>query len=295
MTVNYELFKRLRTGVHPLLPRTAASVMHEYRRINSGKAASYEEEKRSWNLDFRWSDQAGQYGGYRSTLSMHPLTVQGRGFDPEHLTITVSAAVSDWFESVQDTVENEGYAVERAIRWDALAGRPSHEAVRVEFSHPTDRDNPKWVQVEERDARHFYEGAAWKGMARGVRAQVRHEVLLAAAKSQGEYVADRFAERISSYTVSVVVRWRGEVIGVASVGGCECKGDTDAFTDFILDNGLVDEAFVEAFRWADDAVADAQRRAAKIVSDIALLPERSIEAVRGQFRTASVTNIRKEA
>jgi hypothetical protein len=291
MTVNYELFKRLRTGVHPLLPRTAASVMHEYRRINSGKAASYEEEKRGWNLDFRWSDRAGQYGGYRSTLSMHPLTVQGRGFDPEHLTITANAAVSDWHLSVEDTVENMGYAVERASRWDALAGRPSHEAVRVEFGER----NPKWVQVSEREARYLYEGAAWTGMARGVREQVRHEVLLAAARDTAAYVSDVCADRIHQYDVSVVVRWRDEVIGVASVGGCECKGDTDAFTDFIFDNGLVDEAFVEAFRWADDAVADAQRRAAKIVNDIALLPERSIEAVRGQFRMATVTNIRKEA
>jgi hypothetical protein len=291
MPVNYELFKRLRTGVHPLLPRTASSVMHEYRRINSGKAASYEEEKRGWNLDFRWSDRAGQYGGYRSTVTLHPLTVQGRGFDPAHLTITANAAVSDWHLSVEDTVENMGFAVERASRWDALAGRPSHEAVRVEFGER----NPKWVQVSEREARYFCEGVAWKGMSRGVRAQVRHEVLLAAARDTAAYVSDVCADRIHQFDVSVVVRWRGEVIGVASVGGCECKGDTDALTDFIFDNGLVDEAFVEAFRWADDAVADAQRRAAKIVNDIALLPERSIEAVRGQFRTATVTDIRKEA
>jgi len=54
-------------------------------------------------------------------------------------------------------------------------------------------------------------------------------------------------------------------------------------------------ALDDAERWADGAVKSAQEKAATIVADIALLPERSIEAVRGQFRTATVTNIKKEA
>ena len=293
---NYELFTRLRTeNRHPLLPRPALAVMHEYYRQMSGKAAGFEERKRGWNLDFRWSDRAGRYGGQVSTLTLDAEDMRLRGFDPKHLTCKVTAAVSDRYETVQEEIENMGYSVENADRHDENEGRPSHESVRVNFSGPRDRPDYKWVTVGARDARYHYEGGAWKGMARGVRAQVRHEVLLAAAKAQEAYVSDVFDDSIQVYDVSVHVYWRGEEVGFTSIGGCECKGTDAEFADFVSDNGLVEEALAEAERWADDAVADAQKRAAQIVNDIALLPERSIEVVRGQFRTATVTNIRKEA
>ena len=293
--MNYELFKRLRTeNRHPLLPRTASSVMHEYRRQMNGTSAKWDAEKAAWGLDFRWSDRAGQYGGYRSTLTLNPEDVRRRGFDPKHLTCKVEAAVSDRYETVQEEIENMGYRVENAARHDENEGRPSHESVRVNFSSPRDRPDYKWVTVGERDARYHYEGGAWKGMARGVRAEVSHDVLLAAAKAQEAYVSEVFSDCIQPYDVSVRVHWRGEEVGYASIGGCECKGTDAEFADFVSD-GLVEEALAEAERWADDAVADAQKRAAQIVNDIALLPERSIEVVRGQFRTATVTNIRMEA
>ena len=291
---NYELFKRLRTeNQHPLLPRMAQTVMHEYHRQVSGKAAGFEERKRSWNLDFRWSDRAGRYGGYVSTLTLDAEDIRLRGFDPKHLTCKVTAAVSDWDESPQEAVEAMGYSVENASRFDEYEGRPSHESVQVSFSAPRERPNPKWVTVGARDERWHYEGPAWKGMGRGVKAQVRHEVLLAAAKAQGDYVSDVCDGIIQTYDVSVHVYWRGEEVGHANVGGCQ---GTDAeFANFVSESGLVEEALAEAERWADDAVADAQKRAARIVNDIALLPERSIEAVRGQFSMATVTDIRKEA
>jgi hypothetical protein len=293
---NYELFKRLRTeNRHPLLPHTASSVMHEYRRQTSGTADKWKAEKASWGLDFRWSDRVKPYGGQVSTLTLNAEDVRLRGFDPAHLTCKVTAAVSDRYETVQEEIENMGYSVENAARHDENEGRPSHESVRVNFSSPRDRPDYKWVTVGERDARYHYEGDAWKGMARGVRAQVRHEVLLAAVEKTAEYVSDVFDDCIQPYDVSVHVYWRGEEVGYASIGGCECKGKAAEFADFVSGNGLVGEALAEAERWADDAVAGAQKRAAQIVNDIALLPERSIEVVRGQFKTATVTNIRKEA
>jgi hypothetical protein len=293
---NYELFTRLRTeNRHPLLPRPAKEVMHEYYRQMSGKAAGFEERKRGWNLDFRWSDRAGRYGGQVSTLTLDAEDMRLRGFDPKHLTCKVEAAVSDRYETVQEEIENMGYSVENAARHDENEGRPAHESVRVSFSSPRDRPDYKWVTVGERDARWHYEGPAWKGMARGVRAQVRHEVLLAAVEKTAEYVSDVFDDSIQVYDVSVHVYWRGEEVGHASIGGCECKGTDAEFADFVSDNGLVGEALAEAEGWADGAVKHAQEQAARIVNDIALLPERSIEVVRGQFRTATVTNIRKEA
>jgi hypothetical protein len=293
--MNYELFKSLRNGTHPLLPRTASSVMHEYRRQTSGIAAKWDAEKASWGLDFRWSDRAGRFGGHVSTLTLEAEDVRRRGFDPKHLTCKVEAAVSDRYETVQEEIENMGYRVENAARHDENEGRPSHESVRVNFSPPRDRPDYKWVTVGTRDARYHYEGVAWKGMSRGVRAQVRHEVLREAATAQEAYVSEVFSDCIQPYDVSVRVYWRGEEVGYASLGGCVCKGKDAEFADFVSDHDLVREALAEAERWADDAVMDAQRRAAQIVNDIALLPERSIEVVQGQFRTATVTNIRKEA
>jgi hypothetical protein len=293
---NYELFTRLRTeNRHPLLPRPAQAVMHEYYRQMSGKAAGFEERKRGWNLDFRWSDRAGRYGGQVSTLTLDAEDMRLRGFDPKHLTCKVEAAVSDRYETVQEEIENMGYSVENADRHDENEGRPSHESVRVNFSTPRDRPDYKWVTVGTREQRYFYEGVAWKGMSRGVRAQVRHEVLLAAAKAQEAYVSEVFSDCIQPFDVSVRVYWRGEEVGYASLGGCVCKGKDAEFADFVSDNGLVEEALAEAEGWADGAVKHAQEQAAQIVNDIALLPERSIEVVRGQFRTATVTNIRKEA
>jgi hypothetical protein len=293
--MNYELFKRLREGNHPLLPRPASSVMHEYRRQTSGTADKWKAEKAGWNLNFGWSHRVKPYGGMVSNLTLDPESVRARGFDPEHLTVTVTAAVGEWHESVIENLANMGYSVEKADRFDENEGRPSHEALRVDFSGYRDNCDFKWVEVETRQQRYFYEGPAWKGMSRGVRAQVKHEVLLNAAKETAQYVSDVYGECIHPYDVSVRVFWRGEEVGFASIGGCECKGKAEEFADFVLDHALVDEALDDAERWADGAVKHAQEQAAKIVADIALLPERSIEAVRGQFRTATVTNIRKEA
>jgi hypothetical protein len=290
------LFKRLRTeNRHPLLPRPAKEVMHEYRRQTSGTSAKWDAEKASWGLDFRWSDRTKPYGGHVSTLTLNAEDVRLRGFDPAHLTCKVTAAMGESYEPVQEEVRNMGYSVEDAARHDENEGRPSHESVRVDFSSPRDRPNYKWVTVGERDARYHYEGSAWKGMARGVRAQVRHEVLLAAAKAQEAYVSEVFSECIQPYNVSVYVYWRGEEVGYANIAGCVCRGKAAEFADCLSDHDLVGEALADAERWADGAVEEAKKRAAQIVNDIALLPERSIEVVRGQFKTATVTNIRKEA
>lgn len=287
------LLNRLRTEhTHPLLPRTVMAVMYEYRRQRSGKVEAYKAKIDALGLDFKWSDQIKPYGGYKSPLTLDAEMVRGRGFDPEHLTAKVRVAHDDFTDSGEDTATNCGYVVEKS---DGEETRPSHESVEVDYSGPRDRPDMRWVTLGAREERHFLEGSAWKGMSRGLRTFVRHERLKGAAEQMGDYMHRWASDDIKSFIVTVTVYWRGEEVGSDSIGGCESENIEKDVADFILDHGMHGNALHEAERWADSAVTDAQKRAAQIVNDIALLPERSIEVVRGQFKTATVTNIRKEA
>lgn len=298
MTHDLALLNRLRTEhTHPLLPRTVKEVMYEYRRQRSGIVEAHKAKVAALGLDFDYKHRIGRYGCYASPLTLDPEDVRARGFDPEHLTATVEIAYEDFHQSGEEVARDCGYIVEKADDGpeEECEGRPSHESVRVDYSGPRERCNYLWVNVGAREERHFLEGPAWKGMGRGLRTFVRHERLKGAAESMADYMSKYARDDLKSFNVTVTVYWRGEEVGTESLGGCETENSEKDLADFIIDNDLHGSALAEAERWADGAVADAQKRAAQIVNDIALLPERSIEAVRGQFRTASVTNIRMEA
>lgn len=298
MTHDLALLNRLRTEhTHPLLPRTVKEVMYEYRRQRSGIVEAHKAKVAALGLDFDYKHRIGRYGCYASPLTLDPEDVRARGFDPEHLTATVEIAYEDFHQSGEEVARDCGYIVEKADDGpeEECEGRPSHESVRVDYSGPRERCNYLWVTVGAREERHFLEGPAWKGMGRGLRTFVRHERLKGAAESMADYMSKYARDDLKSFNVTVSVYWRGEEVGTESLGGCETENSEKDLADFIIDNDLHGSALAEAERWADGAVADAQKRAAQIVNDIALLPERSIEAVRGQFRTASVTNIRMEA
>lgn len=298
-----ELLARLRTEhTHPMLPRTVKEVMYEYRRQRSGVVEAHKAKVDALGLDLDWNSLVGPYGGYKSDLTLDLEVVRASGFDPEHLTATVEVAYEDFMDTGEDTATNCGYIVEKADAYPKYEDkdRPSHESVKVDYSGPRERADYRWVTVGYREEKHFLEGPAWKGMGRGLRAFVRHERLKQAAEQMADYMHKWANDDIKNFRVTVTVYWRGEEVGSESLGGCETENEWSRtlakdVADFILDNDLHGTALHEAERWADGAVADAQKRAAQIVNDIALLPERSIEVVRGQFRTATVTNIRKEA
>lgn len=302
MSHDLELFRRLRTQyTHPLLPRTVMEVMHEYRRQRSGVVEAHAVKVASLGLDFKWSDRVGPYGGYVSNLTLDAGVVRKSGFEPEHLTAKVEVAHGDFHQSGEEVARESGFTVEKA-NWNEHLDddRPSHESVKVDYSGPRERADYRWVTVGYREEKHFLEGPAWKGIGRGLRAFVRHERLRGAAESMADYMDKYARDDLKSFNVTVTLFWRGEEVASDGMGGCEVEDgrtrDVERqVAEFILDYGLHGNALHEAERWADTAVSDAQARAARIVQEIALLPERSIEVVRGQFRTATVTDIRKEA
>lgn len=293
----FDIYRKLRAGTHPLLPRPVRDIAREYKHATNGTADAYAAERAAWRLDFDHRFDVGRYGcvGLVSDLTLDAADVAARGFDPEHLTARVEATVDEWYETVETSVRDMGYRIDPAARHDEHEGRPSHEAVRVGFHGHYDRADYRWISIDPREERYHYNGQAWHGMARGVRALVRHEVLRSANESMARHVRDVFTDTVQPYCVTITVYWRGEEIGSASIGGCACRGDADEIAAFIQDHDLVGEALHKAEGWADAAVRDAQTRAAAIVESIALLPERSIEAVRSTYRTATVTPIRKEA
>jgi len=279
--MDYELYKRLRAGRHPLMPRPVSEITRQYK---------HGTPKPAYDLDLEWSSRVRPYGGRVADVPLDAADLRERGFDPAYLTARVEAAVTDWPEDAADQIENIGFTVEPGGDLDT---RPTHESVEAQFGER--RSSRKWISLPASQHRWWLEGPAWKGMARGVQEQVRHEVIKAACEAQVEWVRDVMAERIVNHDVTVTVYWRGEPVGSASVGGCQFEGTSAEVSEVIDDNDLVEQALEEAERWADAAVRDAQRRAAEIVESIGLLPERSIEAVRATYRTASVTNIRREA
>jgi len=188
-------------------------------------------------------------------------------------------------------------------RWEMKhedGDRPTHESVKVDYSDNRSPSNYYWVTEDAREVGWFH-GNAWAGMSKSVRAQVRHEVLLAAAQSMVDYMHAWVNDDIKNYHVEVLVYWRDEEVGSASSGGCEVderhyrRRHAYGFEDFILDHDLVGEALGKAEKWADAAVDEARKEAAKIVEDIALLPQRSIDAVRVAYTTATVLAAKKHA
>ena len=303
--LTYDKYLALRYGdraQHALLPRSVAAISREAARIRSGTAAEYEAKVKALNLTLDYASNIKPYGGYAGTLALDPVKVRESGFDPEHLTARVTLAYDDFDDSPEVSVRDMGYEFEKAKQdYNGNDLRPSHESVMVDYSGPRERPDQRWLTMEQTNEKYFLDGNAWQGMSRGVKAQVRHEVILAATTSIGEWVEKWCADNVKNFHVTVTIFWRGEEVGRAHLGGCELdesvsssKFRTDV-ADLILGYAFVDEALDEAVKWADTAVRDAQKRAAEIVESIALLPERSISAVQDSFKAASVTSIRRQA
>lgn len=309
--ITYAQYLDLRYGKkhaqHYLMPRSVSEITREAERIASGKAAAYEAKKAALDIDLDYTDRIKPYGGYVSDLTLDADAVRALGFDPAHLTAKVERAYDDFFETPADMLDGAGYAFHwrhygrSGYGWehDENEDRPTHESVLVDYSGPRERSDYRWVTLRESEQRYFFSGNAWAGMSKSVRAQVRHERLVELNANMADYAAKWCADDIKNFNVGVTVYWRGEEIGSARLGGCEMDDSrrsrqiADDVADFLLGNGLVSEALDEAVKWADDAVLDAQKRAASIVEGIALLPERSIAAVRDSFTTATVTKAKR--
>lgn len=285
-----------------LLPRSVKDIKYAMDNHRNGYYAKNEAAKKALGLDFDFSGNIKPYGGYVSDLTLPEVP----GFDPEHLTAKVTASYDDFFDTAMDSAKNMGYDVTRCARGDYRwemkhedGDRPTHESVKVDYSGPQNRSDYYWV-TEDSKAVGWFHGNAWAGMSKSVRAQVRHEVLLAAAQSMADYMRKWANDDIKNFHVEVTVYWRDEEVGSGSIGGCEVESrssakERDDFAMFILDHDLIGEALGEAETWADGAVAEAKREAAKLVEDIALLPQRSIDAVRAAYTTATVIAAKKHA
>lgn len=294
---------------HSQLPESVSQIKHEADRIRSGRVESYAAEKEALGLDFDYTDTVKPYGGYVSDLTLDADEVTALGFDPEHLTAKVIAAYAwnEWYDDAETQARDCGFEVEKSsggeyrYEWHHENGdRPEHHSVKVDYSGPRDRSNYRWITVPRSQESAWLSGNAWAGMSKSVRAQVRQEVLRAAAKATGDHMIARASDDVRTYHVEVTLYWRGEEIASDSLGGIEIDESYAGsmrhqyeLADAVLDNGLIDNALDGAVAWANKAVLDAQQRASKIVADIALLPERSIAAVRDTFTTAKV--IRKTA
>ncbi len=290
---------------HALMPESVRAIKHEADRIRSGRVESYAAERNALGLDFDYTDSVKPYGGYVSDLTLDADEVTALGFDPEHLTAKVIAAYDEWYDTAESQARDCGFEVEKADRhgyghYHDDEGRPEHHSFKVDYSGPRDRADYRWITVPSSQETAWLSGNAWAGMSKSVKAQVRQEVLRAAAKATGDHMRAWANDDVRTYHLEVSIYWRGEEIASDSLGGIELDESYAArrrkqyeLADAILDNGLIDNALYGAVAWADKAVSDAQQRASKIVADIALLPERSIAAVRDAFTTAKV--IRKTA
>lgn len=306
--ITYQQYLDLRSkfSQHPLMPASVSVIVSDANAIASGRRAAFEAEKAGLALDLRYSDRLRPYGGYVSNATLDAKEVEALGFEPEHMTARVEVSYDDCYETPETVLTDGGYAFDSASSrygWEHHEDetRPTHESVKVDYSGPRERADYRWVTLGEREQKYFFCGNAWDGMSRGVRAQVRHERLLELNTKSAEYVTDWCDDDLKPTNVDVRVYWRGEEVGRASLGGFELDERwrkqelADNVADFILSNALFGEALDEAVKWADDAVTDAQERAAEIVKSIALLPPRSIQAVQDTVKTASVTPMKKEA
>lgn len=303
-TALYAVYKKARynTDRHAspsLLPQSVLAIKYEIDRVRDGREAKYEAEKKALNLDFDYASNIKPYGGYVSDLTLDADAVRALGFDPEHLTAKVIASYDDFFDTAEDQAKNCGFDVEKCAqgdyRWELKhedGDRPTHESVKVNYAGYRDRPNYVWVTADAKETG-WFAGNAWRGMSKGVKALVRHQVLRASAKSMASYMRKWVNDDIKNFHVEVTVYWRDEEVGGASLGGFEVESrssvkERDDFADAILGNDLVGEALDKAAKWADAAVKNSREEAAKIVNDIALLPQRSIDAVRNEYTTATV-------
>jgi hypothetical protein len=268
--MDYELYKRLRVGRHPLMPRPVSSITSLYKLGRGGRKHAYPV-------------------GHSGELALDPTDLLERGFDPAHTTARVRLETMEWGETPEQQLMDMGFAVESS----PTRARPDHEALSCKFRDRWDKS--RWISLPQRERRHWLCGPAWDGMARGVRAQVAHEVIREVCEEQVEWVQDIRSGDIQSYDVIVEVAWRGEAVGRAGVGFCQIRGTNEEVSAIIDEDDLVGRALDEAEAWADKAFAKAQERIMASVQDIALLPPRAIETVRAAYEAAFFHPFRRRA
>ena len=260
---------------------------------------------------------SGPYGGYRCRTSegLPPWldrAAREAGWDPAHLSVSITASIDEWYEYIDDQIRNMGYDLVKAkgiyssrlwrgeFEYDPYdANRPEPHSVLVDLSGPRDRSNRHWLT---------YTDKLWgvpTGMSKSTRRQWEHERRVFHAEAMAEWARKCVGDcpDIQPYHISVEIMWRGESVGEASCGGFEAewRGAFDGgptFEEQILDGAtdLFDEAWSDAQGWAEAAVADAKAKAAEIIESIALLPEAAHRVVREEFDRKVITmNAKKEA
>jgi len=236
---------------------------------------------------------------------LQAVAVEG-DWDPAHLGVRVILADDEWFSYPIDAAQEQGFDVQKAeeyrpgtyrgldnIEYDREPDRPERHSVLVDYSGPRDRSDYRWLTYED----DLCLDRALRGMAKGPRAQVEFADRLANAVRMAEYLRDCCSEDIRPYSVVVEVLWRGDVVGMASLGCCEMtyeQATGAVLMDCIRSNGLLDEAWDEAKQWAEDAVEIAKQQAARIVEETSLLPEASHKAVRRSMDARRIDMNKKE-
>ena len=260
-----------------------------------------------WSIESTDFDgDSGPYGGYRCRTSGLPpwldRAAREAGWDPDHLSLRITADIDDWHEFVNAQIRNMGFDLVKAkgifrsrewrgeFEYDPYdANRPEPHSVLVDLvdlSGPRDRPDRYWLT---------YTDDVWNkptGMSKSESRQWEHRYRSEQAESMAEWARKCVGDcpDIQPYAITVEVLWRGEVVGDGSCGGFEMewKGSFDegpSFEEQILDatGDLFDEAWDNAKDWAEEAVSDAKSQAAEIIESIALLPEAAHQVVRDQF------------
>jgi hypothetical protein len=238
-------------------------------------------------------------------------------WDSAHLGVRVVLSNDEWFSYPINAAQEQGFDVQKAeeyqsgtyigfdnIERDLELDRPERHSVLVDYSGPRDRSDYRWLTYED----DLCLDRALRGMAKGPRVQVEFAERVANAEQMAEYLRDCCSDDIRPYSVVVEVLWRGDVVGMASLGCCEMtyeQATGEVLMDCIRGNCLLDEAWDEAKQWAEDAVEIAKQwaedaveiakqQAARIVEETSLLPEASHKAVRRSMDARRLDMNKKE-
>jgi len=319
-TKAYEMYKELRykgscplaeQGIPVMRPEDALMVAKMRVRDGIGKTMMLGD----WAISHtEWTDR-GYYGGYdcHTTEPLPPFLreqAEVGGWDPNHLSVRVRVDVSEWNETVEETIRGAGYDLEeaRGVQRSRMfrggpeyidAERPEHHSVLFDMGGPRDRLQYHWVTYNEK---------MWnvpKGMARGPARALDHARRRFHANAMADHAASCLSGDTQEYWIRFEVLWRGQVVGYADICGCEMthRGPFEGgltfeeqVTNAIWEHQLYEEAWDNALEWADNAVDEAKAKAARIMEGIALLPEYSLSRVREEFdRKVINMNVKKEA
>jgi hypothetical protein len=248
-------------------------------------------------LALDYNEKIKPYGGL-SWEGPLPDWIPVEGMDRQHLKLRVEVAASDWYETVQESLDNMGFGLQAWDRYqtedEALRHRPYVHAVAFNYAGPREKNEWYWVYVKPQEIEGFGMSAGVaKGMDRHRRQTLQDAVLRARTESVVDHYDKVMNERVTNNDVKVRVLWRGRAVGDASLGGCELDDSFEGrknssishqVASFLLDNGLINEAVASAESWADSEVDNIKARAGKLTESVALLPERSHAVIKQRAR-----------